>query len=120
MTDYSKLSDFEINRSVAIAIGFHPDECDIAKRGSTSVGVEWNEDTGYAIRAFDYCNKPADAWPIIDENNITIINDHPEIRYAVNNLNAYRSGDNNCIVKSDSNGLRAAMIVFLIMKEKSK
>ncbi|MGU0055483.1 phage protein NinX family protein [Enterobacter hormaechei] len=70
--DYSKLSDFEINRAVAIAIGFHPDECDIAKRGSPSVGVEWNEDTGLPIRVFDYCNNPADAWPIITANKISI------------------------------------------------
>lgn len=116
MTGYSQLSDFEINKRVFKEITLakplrYPHNAD-----GRSVGNESNGNYYW----YDYCNNPADAWPIIDENNITIINDHPEIRYAVNNLNAYSNGDNNCIVKSDSNGLRAAMIVFLMMKEKSK
>lgn len=112
MVDYSKLSDFEINKRVALIIApelsFH--ECYDANGHAV-----FHHKSGTC--GFSFTRTPADAWPIIDENNITIINDHPEIRYAVNNLNAYRNGDNNCIVKSDSNGLRAAMIVFLMMQD---
>lgn len=101
LTDYSKMSDFEINCKVAKANNW------TSKSFLHEIhSGEWNP-----------CQNAADAWHIIDENNITIINDHPEIRYAVNNLNAYRNGDNNCIVKSDPNGLRAAMIVFLMMQD---
>lgn len=102
MKNYSEMSDVEINARVSKKL-----------YGELSRG----HSMAIASGDVDYCNKPSDAWPIIDENNITIINDHPEIRYAVNNLNAYRNGDRGCIVKCHSNGLRAAMIVFLMMQE---
>lgn len=113
------MSDFEINRSVAIAIGFNPDDCDIAKRGSPSVGVEWNEDTGYPIRVFDYCNNPADAWPIIIKSGINLFTDmipHGllcQARASITRADAV----SDCIIISDKNPLRAAMIVFLMMQE---
>lgn len=115
--DYSKLSDFEINRAVAIAIGFHPDECDIAKRGTPSVGVEWNEDTGYATKTFDPCSDPADAWPIIYRHKISIEFDgdnstEPQTTWC-HARNMYRS----CGINYQSNPLRAAMIVFLMMQD---
>lgn len=111
--DYSKLSDFEINLSVAIAIGFNPDECDIAKRGSPSVGVEWNEDTGYPIRVFDYCNNPTDAWPIIVDSKICL-------EVASGDGRLWLAEDWKNVGSSwhkDSNPLRAAMIVFLKMQD---
>lgn len=110
--DYSQLSDQEINIKVARII--HPErEVIESKSRPPSACVIGHLPSKW----LDYCNNPADAWPIIDESNITIINDHPEIRYAVNNLNAYRNGDRGCIVKSHSNGFRAAMIVFLMMQD---
>lgn len=118
--DYSKLSDFEINRSVAIAIGFNPDDCDIAKRGSPSVGVEWNEDTGYPTMVFDYCNNPADAWTIIVENNISLILDNPSSPLATSNCVGWYSDEEPPIHASNQNPLRAAMIVFLLMQESAK
>lgn len=68
MKNYEDMSDFEIN-------------CQVAKANNwTSKSFiheihsgEWNP-----------CQNPSDAWPIIDENNITIINDHPSMRLAVN------------------------------------
>ncbi|HDC4601715.1 TPA: DUF2591 family protein [Enterobacter cloacae] len=123
--DYSKLSDFEINRAVAIAIGFHPDECDIAKRGSPSVGVEWNEDTGLPIRVFDYCNNPADAWPIIIGKKLSIVNADDEWLClpedtAVDGI----TGDGVQMIYSGAgivhaNPLRAAMVMFLIIQDES-
>nr|DAV89170.1 MAG TPA: Protein of unknown function (DUF2591) [Caudoviricetes sp.] len=68
-------------------------------------------------RKFDPCNNPADAWPIIDENNITIINDHPSMRLAVNDAAGYYNGFSGIIASFDENGFRAAMIVFLKMNE---
>ena len=107
--DYSKLSDFEINKAVAIAQGFPPDDCDIAKLGSSLVGVEWNEDTGYSTKSFDYCNNPADAWPIIVENKLSI---YPSgERWGVEGFNA------DDPFYFDDNPLRAAMTVFLMMQE---
>lgn len=94
--DYSKMSDFEINCRV------HSEVMEIS-------GLD-------SFKAKDYCNNPADAWPIIDENNITIINDNPSLRFAVSEVAAYFNGSNN-IWSAHENGLRAAMIVFLKMQE---
>lgn len=71
--DYSQLSDFEINKRVAICCGFAPEDCEIAKLGTSIVGVEWDDETGYAIKTVDYCKSPSDAEPIIVDNRIGII-----------------------------------------------
>lgn len=91
MTDYSKMEDKDINTLID------------AVTGNRKVGK-------------DYCNNPADAWPIIDENNISIINDNPSLRCAVNDVASYYNGLNLCIWSAHENGLRAAMMVFLMMK----
>ena len=111
MKDYASMSDFEINRSVAIAKGFPPDDCEIAKIGSSLVGVEWDDDTGYATKAFDFCNNPADAWPIITSSMISI-------RPVGNDGQLWEaSGMDGMKADYDKNPLRAAMVVFLMMKE---
>lgn len=114
MKNYEDMSDFEINKAVALIVGakFNDDgepvrfvECD------TGAYADFNE------IEFDPCNNPSDAWPIIDENNITIINDHPSMRLAVNDAADYYNGSSGIIASSDENGFRAAMIVFLKMNE---
>ena len=115
-TDYSKMSDFDINKLVAIATG-HKQLGSLGWRGLKD--GEFNEVMVRGPRkigGFDPCNNPADAWPIIDENNITIINDNPSFRFAVSEVAAYFNGSNN-IWSAHENGLRAAMIVFLKMQE---
>lgn len=114
MKNYEDMSDFEINKAVALIVGatFNDDgepvrfvECD------TGAYADFNE------IEFDPCNNSADAWPIIDENNITIINDHPSMRLAVNDVSGYYNGFSGIIASYDENGFRAAMIVFLKMNE---
>ncbi|EDT6616585.1 DUF2591 domain-containing protein [Salmonella enterica subsp. enterica] len=108
--DYSQLSDFEINKRVAICCGFAPEDCEIAKLGTSIVGVEWDDGTGYAIKTVDYCKSPADAWPIIEKYRISIIN-LDEDEWGARGV-AY------CKSKRaiHENPLRAAMIVFLMMQ----
>ncbi|ELY4375399.1 DUF2591 domain-containing protein [Cronobacter sakazakii] len=84
--DYSKLSDFEINNLVD---------------GHIYTDVSEAPDT-------DYCNNPADAWPIIVENKISISNGGAE-RWTANDV-----GIDN--LYKDKNPLRAAMIVFLLTR----
>lgn len=123
-TDYSKMSDFEIDKAVADALGIdyeiaimfvspvdkingnHVEE--YVRKKITSNEKHW--------RRFSPTRIPNDAWPIIDENNITIINDNPYLRFAVSEVAAYFNGSNN-IWSAHENGLRAAMIVFLKMQE---
>ena len=111
MKDYASMSDFEINKSVA----------DIAMNGAWHVKPSHpDNDTGgwlYGSNGIqthelpDYCNNPADAWPIIVERKINIEwhewKNSKWMPFALNNATA-----KSCY---DANPLRAAMIVFLMM-----
>lgn len=112
MTDYSKMSDFEINLQVAITIGGFVDE-EILHEEKTIFKHHGNSQ----YTAFDPCNSWADSGPIIASNRIMlnpycadelwkaefpVIDDGFMKTYAVN---------------YDKNPLRAAMIVFLMMQE---
>lgn len=102
MTDYSKLSDREIDRLVLNTIyGVHADDKDI--QGCWSRG------------GFKYTSDASDAWPIIVDNGISleciIVNRHEK---------TWRAQFKPAYVKhhmNHKNPLRAAMIVFLQMQE---
>ena len=115
--DYSKLSDFEINNLVANVL------LDDNSHWSTWVANDGRSKVWFVDESknnepilFNPCNNPADAWPIILENKITVDpigeawhhNPHPQDYY-------YHEGICNNV--SDKNPLRAAMIVFLKMSE---
>lgn len=93
MTDYNTLSDFEINKRVAHLTGW---------------------DTNYWHNLPDYCNNPADAWPVIFENKINIMHG-----WVGNGWGAADSVSiaGEAIEVRHANPLRASMIVFLMMKE---
>jgi hypothetical protein len=70
----------------------------------------------------DYCNNPADAWPIIDDSNIALIPSGGFGWVAVSNLTL--NGESSYIderlddcFQCEDWRLRAAMIVFLMMQE---
>ncbi len=109
MSKYDDMSDQDINHQVA---------CIVLDVG----GWSWNEDRetfyhcgidgdGYYEETVpDYCNNPSDAWPIIIENKISI-------RYAGILDTDWVSRTIHTPRVFDKNPLRAAMIVFLMMKE---
>ncbi|CVF68801.1 phage protein NinX family protein [Serratia marcescens] len=107
MTDYSKMSDFEINKLVGIQLGVSPRKtiCFISYKESDDI---WP----------DYCNNPADAWPIIVENFIAIL--PPKDKRDINAAWVAYDDENSESGKMDPNPLRAAMIVFLMMKDAEK
>ncbi|HCR2016749.1 TPA: DUF2591 domain-containing protein [Enterobacter asburiae] len=118
--DYSQLSDFEINKLVAYALG------------NADVGRPFDEISGTACRftvfknsglnregeivmrpmivTKDFCNNPADAWPIIEGNRISIRNRYEGDWKAENEWGESR-------FHVSCNPLRAAMIVFLMMQD---
>lgn len=64
----------------------------------------------------DYCNNPADAWQIIVENGITLA--FQDGNWWADNLAYWVDGvEWNIGGIIDKNPLRAAMTVFLMMKE---
>lgn len=100
MNKYRDKSDFEINKAVAVAlgkvIGIRPDSNIIYLIG------------GDELIEFDPCNNPADAMPIINEYGISLIYQEGEFQFATND------GNIECSI---SNPLKAAMIIFLMMKD---
>lgn len=98
MTDYSKMSDFEINKRVFKLM---------------MTGRDWDRQ-GKGL--FDYCNNPADAWPIIVANEIGVVPSKSSNTYAWDLSGGMLKG----IKHVDDNPLRAAMIVFLMMKDAEK
>ncbi|HDC4269672.1 DUF2591 domain-containing protein [Enterobacter kobei] len=109
--DYSKLSDQEIN--MAVAEIFHPDSVVIESKSRPPCACI----TGHLPSMWvDYCNNPADAWPIIVENNISLILDNPSSPMATSNCVGWYSDEEPPFHASNQNPLRAAMIVFLMMQ----
>ena len=102
--DYSKLSDFQINMAVHGCLGLDLHDCTEVAGSQTKI----RSTGGHCV---DYCNNPADAWPIIVENRISIINLEADEWGArgVAHLHSKRA--------MHQNSLRAAMIVFLLMQE---
>jgi hypothetical protein len=103
--DYSQLSDFEINKRVAELVGGFA--LTIAVRDEPPSGRSFDPDR------FDPCNNAADAWPIIAENNIAIL------PYKNSTPSAYHTGSGlvGKFTAEDNNPLRAAMVVFLMMRD---
>ncbi|ABU78302.1 DUF2591 domain-containing protein [Cronobacter sakazakii] len=100
--DYSQLEDTEITIRVGETLGWSP----YFINGDGS--VVFRDDRGRLKGRKNYCNNPADAWPIIVENKISISNGGAE-RWTANDV-----GIDN--LYKDKNPLRAAMIVFLLTR----
>ena len=122
-TDYSKMSDFEINKLVATALGIdnhffisESEDSFDAEIPPNQRGPIWSTGAYMVLEfkpsngnCFNPCNNPADAWPIIVENRIRI---NP-ILYTKWMAEDYLEDVSSC----DENPLRAAMIVFLMMQD---
>ncbi|RZF18799.1 phage protein NinX family protein [Serratia marcescens] len=118
MTDYSKMSDFEINKGVAESLGYTAQENRHIKdaveiwRFETNMGDAG--DKYHGIR--NYCNNPAEAWPIIVENKISL--DH--LGKSIWGAKAFVPVGEPKPRYAEENPLRAAMICFLMMKDAEK
>ena len=97
--NYEEMSDFEITKAVASEL---------------PIDWYWMDSTVYMdidhTEAFDPCNNPSDAWPIIVENGIGVHKQHDQSWFS-----SWTTGEFDCV---DKNPLRAAMICFLKMKDK--
>lgn len=101
MNKYSDKSDFEINKAVAEYRKLNTIAYD-------RVGIVLFDDMD--ATPFDPCNNPADAMPIIIENKICLtIGDSDDI-WVADTTRSLESSFNE-------NPLRAAMEVFLMMKD---
>lgn len=106
MTDYSKMSDFEINKEVLIKTQYYDDISD--RQVKKDSAVRWGD--GCNWHHFDPCNNPADSWPIIKENRIHL---DPPLR----DFHPWKADRGIAFQCQHDNPLRAAMVVFLKLKD---
>lgn len=101
MNKYTKLSDFEINKAVFIKL-----------YGEASLK---DKDMFNSFYRTDYCHNPEDAMPIIIENLISLMADMSDGREST----WWCASDisNSFTSNYKSNPLRAAMEVFLMIKD---
>ncbi|MEP9807834.1 phage protein NinX family protein [Klebsiella sp. GW_Kp181] len=115
--DYSKLSDYEVNKYVAMSIGGF-EENNFFEAHS----VIFKSCGRFQYTCFDPCNNPADAWPIIVEKKISLLWIEESSMWCASQGgsagNEYWGWD-ECpdVYHENINPLRAAMIVFLMMQE---
>ncbi|ENG6256975.1 DUF2591 family protein [Yersinia enterocolitica] len=100
MKDYSAMSDFEINKAVANII--FGGEIRPMQEESLEFGI------------LNYCQNPEQAWPVIMDNKISIRN----IYQACNCHDGWMANFLHVSSKIENSPLRAAMIVFLMMKDR--
>ncbi|MHA7846487.1 phage protein NinX family protein [Serratia sp. D1N4] len=98
MIKWYEESDAEVNRSIALITGENPEK--------------WYPYGG--VKGKDYCKNPADAWPIICANNISLNaisqDNHPQWQASITTQRgAWQAGS--------SSPLRAAMICFLLSQQ---
>jgi hypothetical protein len=114
--DYSQLHDAQINMMVCKALGLElSGYTRILMQDDATILLSDNE------TLVDYCNNPADAWPIITSNGISVIKDNGLYLWCATSSAYWVDGVEwqlDCDVMH-SNPLRAAMIVFLMMQDKA-
>tara|TARA_Y100001956_G_C4088237_1_gene171702 strand:- start:32 stop:394 length:363 start_codon:yes stop_codon:yes gene_type:complete len=116
---YEEMSDFEINRKVATVLGI---EMGVVQSSNNKFGTV-NLLNG---RIFNPCNNPSDAWPIIVDNEISMVADG-EGYYAIPPISHFATGGVSGRFDFESEYAvfgydtpRAAMICFLKMKDAEK
>lgn len=130
MKDYIKMSDFELNSAVAQLSLWKKKDCEEIHGDEKRGVVSWADGANWHV--FDPCNNPSDAWPIIiankirispvmhmsDDNGEYLCNGEWEAGTLWSEDGAFYNSKYHCF--SDENPLKAAMIVYLMMKDEEK
>lgn len=101
MDKYTELSDFDINKKVAIT--FHKNSDFIEQYDNKTIYVDGN--------MFDPCNKPADAFPLITDVKLSI---HPDF---YNDCESWIVRTVHIPTVKDKSLTRAICIAYLMMKD---
>lgn len=122
MNTYETMSDFEINTAVTALVN----DCSNWGLNETEFYHCGIDGSGYYSQPIlDYCNDPLHAWPVIADNEISLMRDTStnDVWEAV-----YKGWHTTCGFQSRvspqghyicENPLRAAMIVYLMMSDNS-
>ena len=108
MKNYADMSDHDINAAVASSLGV---DFEMHETG-VYASVKWDGDNVVSVVGIvDYCNNWADAGPVMLENSITLNYDTAQVHVSSYFNESIKVSTNR------SKALRAAMIVFLMMKD---
>lgn len=128
--NYDTASDFDINQAVAKALGYlvkteiEDGLCGFTKayhaKYPDTIWAAETDESGEQCAAWEqinFCSSPENAWPIIVENKISIVTTDEKLDKWI--AAVYSSTDPYyCYPEYEhENPLRAAMIVFLKLKE---
>ena len=108
MSKYESMTDLEINTEVANQL--HGCKGPVGDRMPN--GVKAVDSSRIFYTEADYCNNPSDAWPLIVDNKIGV--HWLPIQGGIWSASLSKGGE-EC--GHETNPLRAAMIVFLMMKD---
>lgn len=125
MNKYRDKSDFEINKAVAEKVGIIRHLYLAEFLGEVIWDVTSNDNyNGFISKkglAFDPCNNPADAMPIVFENKISLhaprFNEGWMAEYTGSDDDVNDGFQVDYYESHNKNPLRAAMEVFLMMKD---
>ncbi|NIY47294.1 phage protein NinX family protein [Cedecea colo] len=125
MTDYSQMSDQQINGMVMDALSNGNQHHQNGKGDDIELlwqlnDVQFGEHVEYdeVYATFNPCNNPADAWPIIHDNLISINFDNDGYDTPQNAWCRATSLAGDKYYGDEKKPLRAAMILFLMMRDK--
>lgn len=121
MNKYRDKSDFEINKAVA-EITIYGDWYLSPTDERPFTFFNYGINSRKTVELPDYCNNPADAMPIVIENNIDLLNGDNVMPELFGHHSAYTLFNFSRPIASDSlkeskTIYRLAMEVFLMMKE---
>lgn len=111
MTDYSKMSDQDISKKVGDRLELEWANLD----ENYNKLCYWKAGIGPLV--FAPCNNPADAWPIIHDNLISIEFDNDGYTTPRSSWCKTSTPRGDVYYGFEKEPLRAAMIVFLMMKD---
>ncbi|HDL8066246.1 TPA: DUF2591 family protein [Yersinia enterocolitica] len=115
MKDYSAMSDFDINLAIAhLVLGKGNYDWNAEKKEVYRAGMDGGEFLPNAY--FNPCENPSDAWLIIFRERITLTS--KVTGYEWDAISPVILNDDIEHLHTDKNPLRAAMIVFLMMKDR--
>ena len=112
--NYSDLTDFEINKLVAEALGF---ECPSLEGRLSEVFRHRKGNPMRDEKTVNYCNNPNDAWPIILENKVCLDYNYMKSEWLASIFLFNGVDDFDQYESKHVNPLRAACIVFIMMNE---
>ena len=101
MSKYESMGDFDINRAVFHKLNNYWEDLQAWPPKGNDQGYYVGD--GNTWESYDYCNNPSHAWPVIFENEISLV-------VLEDGLWVARVGS---IYSEGANPLRAAMIVLL-------